>query len=239
MNKTAQEAVQAMRELNYPEHVIQGFLMNYQDESGFRADVVEAEPNVHGTRGKGIYQLTGDRRKKFEEMYGDDWSVRNQIMFQDWELRNTEKSARDAIFSTDNAGEAGAAIVNTFLRPAEEHRASREASYLGRPPPVVDGVPPVEVKQNDQSLGEQVAGMVPEITGNESIDGAIGGIVADGVDTGVELAAQSAVSALFGSGGDAPPIPQPSTVAPPPMRPIQASGPVMFKIKRSKDKERR
>ena len=41
------------------------------------------------------------------------------------------KSIRpDAIMATGSAGEAAAAIVNTFLRPAEEHRARRASKYL-------------------------------------------------------------------------------------------------------------
>jgi hypothetical protein len=49
----------------------------------------------------------------------------------DVELAGSERSAASAIMSSRTAGEAGAAIVNRFLRPAEEHRARREASYLG------------------------------------------------------------------------------------------------------------
>lgn len=125
-----QEAVyQGLLERGFPEHVAQGIMMNFQDESGFKADIVEAEPNVHGTRGKGYYQLTGGRRDAFEDRYGDDWSTENQLDFLLWELDNTEKSARDKLFATETAGEAGAAFVTNFLRPAEKHRKERVARY--------------------------------------------------------------------------------------------------------------
>lgn len=222
MSNASQEAVAAMQELGYPEHVIQGFLMNYQDESGMRANAVESEDNVHGTRGKGIYQLTGSRKEQFESQYKGDWSIRNQVKFQDWELNNTETGARDAIFASKNAGDAGAAIVNKFLRPAEEHRAAREASYRGNPPPPTSGVP---------EPAEEAAG-VPEITGNETVDGLIDtmkGDVTDGLG-------QAALGALLGTGGNAPPPPPPMAMRPPPVR-QRAPGPI-FKITRPKQRDK-
>lgn len=115
-----------------PEHVAQGFMLNFQDESGFNIGIEEGEPNVHGTRGKGLYQLTGTRRDAFEAKYGNDYSVDNQLDFLMDELRGSESAAAQAIFNTQNAGEAGAAIVSSFLRPAEEHRARRSAAYQGQ-----------------------------------------------------------------------------------------------------------
>ena len=47
------------------------------------------------------------------------------------ELQGPEAAAWSKISGAQNAGEAGAAIVNHFLRPAEEHRASRASEYLG------------------------------------------------------------------------------------------------------------
>jgi len=113
-----------------PEQVAQGFMMNFEDESGFNIDITEAEDNVHGTRGKGIYQLTGARRDAFEARYGNDYSIDNQLDFMMDELNGSERGARDAIWGAGSAGEAGAAIVSRFLRPAEEHRVNRTNSYL-------------------------------------------------------------------------------------------------------------
>ena len=90
-----------------------------------------------------------------------------------------------------------------------------------------------EIKQ--PSIGEQVAGWVPPITGNEQWDKTIGGVVAEGVDMGVDAAVGSAVKALFGGGGGAP-LP-PAHVPPMPQQPRMPQQPIMFKIKRSKNQE--
>lgn len=121
-------------ERGIPEHVAQGMLMNIKDESGFKAHIEEYEPNVHGTKGKGLYQLTGDRREAFEARYGEDYSIDNQLDWLMYEWQNTEKSAFDKIMSTSNAGEAGAAIVTYFLRPAAQHRKKRVQKYMNATP---------------------------------------------------------------------------------------------------------
>lgn len=131
ISQVEQQAYDEMRARGIPDHIAQGFLMNFRDESGFRPDAVEGTPNAQGTRGKGLYQLTGARRDAFEAKYGNDYSVKNQIDFMMSELNGSEKSAWDKIQSAKTAGEAGAAIVTNFLRPAEEHRASRVAKYTG------------------------------------------------------------------------------------------------------------
>jgi hypothetical protein len=199
MNPVAQEAIATMKELGYPDHVIQGFLMNYQDESGLNPNIVEAEANVHGTRGKGLYQLTGARRTAYEERYGDDWSPRNQILFQDWELNNTEKRARDAIFAAKNPGEAGAAIVDKFLRPAEEHRINRMSKYTGNPPPIADysGVPPME--------GQTQEAGVPAVPEEQTMAGY----------ASTKLG-EYAINLLLGSPSPMAPLPPPPSMPPPP-----------------------
>lgn len=111
--------------------VAKAFVINFQDESGLVSDIVEHEPNVHGTRGKGLYQLTGSRRAQFEKRYGGDYSVDNQLDFLVWELNNTEKNAFEKIQQAGSTGEAAAAIVTHFLRPAEEHRQRRVRKYTG------------------------------------------------------------------------------------------------------------
>jgi hypothetical protein len=121
-------------ERGVPEHVAQGMLMNIKDESGFKANVEEYEPNVHGTKGKGLYQLTGDRREVFEARYGENYSIDNQLDWLMHEWQNTEKSAFDKIMSTRTAGEAGAAIVTYFLRPAAQHRKKRAQKYINATP---------------------------------------------------------------------------------------------------------
>lgn len=120
-----------------PEHVARGFAMNFNDESGFDPGINEIEPTVEGSRGGyGLYQLTGPRRRQYEAMAdraGRDYSDPDlQLDFLMQELQTTEKRAGERIMQAGSAGEAGAAIVNHFLRPAAEHRQSRTNRYLGR-----------------------------------------------------------------------------------------------------------
>lgn len=124
-------------------HIAQGFVMNMQDESGLDPSIIEAVPNVHGTRGRGLYQLTGPRRTAYESRYGEDYSIDNQLDWLMYELNGPEARAAERIYATSSPGEAGAAIVTHFLRPAAEHRDRRVRDYLGgggydpeRPPSV-------------------------------------------------------------------------------------------------------
>jgi hypothetical protein len=111
-------------------HIAQGFMSNFRDESAFKLDVEEAEANVHGTFGKGLYQRTGSRRASYEEQNGNDWSIDTQLDALMVELETSEKGAWGKIKNTKTAGEAGAAIVTDFLRPAAKHRRARVASYM-------------------------------------------------------------------------------------------------------------
>ena len=119
-----------------PEHIAEGFVMNFQDESGLNPGINETSPLVPGSRGGfGLAQWTGPRRKALEAFAAEkgmpvsDPGV--QMDFLMTELQGPEAGAWAKISGAQNAGEAGAAIVNDFLRPAEEHRASRAAEYLG------------------------------------------------------------------------------------------------------------
>lgn len=119
-----------------PEHIADGFIMNFQDESGLNPGINERNPVVPGSRGGfGLYQLTGPRRVAYEQFAADRGvdpaDVDAQLDFLMYELQGPESKAAQSIFSAQNAGEAGAAIVNQFLRPAAEHRTSRSNRYLG------------------------------------------------------------------------------------------------------------
>lgn len=119
-----------------PEHIADGFIMNFQDESGLNPGINERNPVVPGSRGGfGLYQLTGPRRVAYEQFAAergvDPSDVDAQLDFLMYELQGPEAKAAQSIFSAQNAGEAGAAIVNQFLRPAAEHRTSRANRYLG------------------------------------------------------------------------------------------------------------
>ena len=119
-----------------PEHIANGFIANFKDESNLNPGINEAAPVVPGSRGGfGLAQWTGPRRKALEAFAAsqgkpvDDLNVQLDFLMQ--ELSGSEAGAAGAIMSAKNAPEAAAAIVNSFLRPAEEHRSRREAEYLG------------------------------------------------------------------------------------------------------------
>lgn len=122
-----------------PQHVAQGFVMNFQDESGLRTDINEIEPVVPGSRGGyGLAQWTGPRRvalERFAEGRGKDPSdMETQLDFLMTELRGPESRAAKAIYATDTPGEAATAVMNQFLRPAQKHRGARQARYEGAAP---------------------------------------------------------------------------------------------------------
>lgn len=131
--------VQGLVQRGLPQHVAEGFAMNAQDESGMNPGINEAAPIVPGSRGGfGLMQWTGPRRRQLEafaQQRGGNVADPNiQMDFLMSELGGSEAAAAQAIMGAGTAGEAGAAIVNRFLRPAEEHRARREAEYLGGAP---------------------------------------------------------------------------------------------------------
>lgn len=119
--------------------IADAFLMNFQDESGFDADITEGAPNVHGTRGRGLYQLTDTkpgvgRRSDYErwaKARGDNlYGVDSQLDFLMHELSGSESGAWKQIQQAGTTGEAAAMIVRKFLRPAKEHQTARAARYL-------------------------------------------------------------------------------------------------------------
>lgn len=127
---------QGLVERGLPEHVADGFLMNFKDESGLDPGINERNPIVPGSRGGfGLAQWTGPRRvalEKFAQARGANISDPNlQMDFLVEELRGPESAAAQKILAAKDPGSAAAAIVNNFLRPAEEHRTRRAAAYTG------------------------------------------------------------------------------------------------------------
>lgn len=119
-----------------PDHVADAFVMNFQDESGLNPGINEAAPIVPGSRGGfGLAQWTGPRRRQLEAFAAQRGTpvsdMDTQLDFLMTELQGPESGAAQSILSAQDAPTAAAAIVNKFLRPAEEHRARREAAYLG------------------------------------------------------------------------------------------------------------
>lgn len=134
-SRSGDHLVQKLVERGMPAHIAQGFVMNFRDESGFDPGINEIEPVVPGSRGGfGLYQLTGPRRVQYEE-YAQSKGLpfEDEDAQLDWlmmELEGSESRAAEKIYQTSTPGEAAAAIVRHFLRPAEEHRESRAARYL-------------------------------------------------------------------------------------------------------------
>lgn len=121
-------------ERGLPEHVANGFLLNFKDESGLNPGINERAPLVPGSRGGyGLYQLTGPRRVEYERFAQNRGVDPSDVDAQlDWlmhELQGPERGAAQSIMASRNTGEAAAAIVNDFLRPSPEHRNRRANSY--------------------------------------------------------------------------------------------------------------
>ena len=118
----------------------EAFVINMKDESGLKSDITEGAPNVHGTRGQGLYQLTDVRpgvgRRSdylnFMAQRGDNnlWSDDSQLDFAMWEYNNTEKANWAKVAQMQGVGNMAAGIAKYVLRPASEHLASRTAKYL-------------------------------------------------------------------------------------------------------------
>lgn len=131
----AADLIARLEQRNMPRHIAQAFVLNFQDESALDPGAIEGTPNVHGTRGFGLYQLTGPRRTAYERFAAERGVPPSDVDTQlDWlmhELEGPERRAAQSIFAAETSGQAAAEIVNRFLRPAEQHRAARERRYLG------------------------------------------------------------------------------------------------------------
>lgn len=119
-----------------PGHVADGFIANFQDESGLNPGINEAKPLVPGSRGGfGLYQLTGPRRVEYEAFAKnkgvDPSNVDAQLDFLVQEGQGSERGAFAKILAAPDTATAAQAIVNDFLRPAPEHRVERTARYAG------------------------------------------------------------------------------------------------------------
>lgn len=119
-----------------PQHVADAFVLNWTDESGLDPGINERAPLVPGSRGGfGLSQWTGPRRVALENFAAERGmpvgDADLQMDFLMHEMAGPEAAAARAILAAPDTGTAAAAIVNRFLRPAEAHRAAREARYLG------------------------------------------------------------------------------------------------------------
>jgi hypothetical protein len=113
--------------------VADAFVMNFQDESGLNSGVNEKAPVVPGSRGGfGLAQWTGPRRQALEAYAAQQGKPASdqdtQLDFLMSELHGPEAAAWQDIQAAPDTGHAAAAVVNKFLRPAEEHRVARKAA---------------------------------------------------------------------------------------------------------------
>ncbi len=125
--------VQGLVQRGMPEHIAQGFATNFKDESGFNTAAVGDNGNAFG-----LAQWNGPRKAALEQYaasMGKPASDMNvQLDFLMTELQGPEAAAWSKISGAPDAGSAAAAVLNHFERPAEEHRARREAAYTGGAP---------------------------------------------------------------------------------------------------------
>lgn len=107
-----------------------GILMNAHDESGFNPSIVGDNGNAFG-----LLQWNGPRKRALEQFAaqvgGSPADPRIQAQFTLYELNGPESAAGRALAAATTPGEAAAIFLNQFERPAEVHRARREAKYLG------------------------------------------------------------------------------------------------------------
>ena len=115
-----------------PQHIALAYMDSFQSESGLNPTINEIAPLVPGSRGgRGLYQLTGSRRRAYEAQYGDDYDVESQLDFLMAELAGPEAAAKEAIWATDNRADAVRAITAKFLRPAHDNSDARIGSWGG------------------------------------------------------------------------------------------------------------
>lgn len=122
------------------EHHADGMIMNMYDESKLDPGIEEGALNRHGTRGFGLVQWTdtspGIGRRSDLMRYAESKGrpandIDMQLDYLMIELNGSEKGAWNQIQATTNAGDAGAAIVSKFLRPAAQYRDQRIRNYTG------------------------------------------------------------------------------------------------------------
>lgn len=117
-----------------PSNVADAFVVNFQDESGLNPGINEAAPIVPGSRGGfGLAQWTGPRRVALEDFASQRGvapsDTNTQLDFLVNELKGSEAGAAKSILGAKDTAGAAQAIVNNFLRPAEQHRAERANRY--------------------------------------------------------------------------------------------------------------
>lgn len=111
-------------------HIAAGFAMNFVDESGLNPTAVGDNGNAYG-----LAQLNGPRMKDLKRYAASvGQPISNPEVQMDhlmYEVNGPEAAAWNHISKARNQQEAAVAVLNYFERPAEVHRARREAAYWG------------------------------------------------------------------------------------------------------------
>lgn len=153
---TGEAIVNGLVQRGMPPHVAQGFAMNFADESAFN-------PNAVGDNGNafGLAQWNGPRMaslQNYAAQAGTPASDPNtQLDYLMTELQGPEAGAMARIAATDTPQAAAQAVLNNFERPAEAHRARREASYAGGQMPgqsYAGGGNPITMSTQGQPQGD-------------------------------------------------------------------------------------
>jgi hypothetical protein len=117
-----------------PQHVAEGVVMNFQDESGLDTGIQEHAPRA-GRGGFGIAQWTGPRRVALEDFARaqakpvDDLDLQLDNFMR--ENVGEEAAAWQAVMNSPDRNTAAVNFVNKWERPASEHAAARTAKYSG------------------------------------------------------------------------------------------------------------
>lgn len=147
-----------------PAHIVEGFLMNFQDESGFDTSAVGDNGNAFG-----LAQWNGPRMRALQayaaSVGGRPSDPDIQMDFLMNELQTNESGAWGIIQQATDARTAAAAVLNHFERPAEEHRVRREAAYLGSSGNYVPDIASL-LGENTVLRPEDVMGLIDNLYGD-------------------------------------------------------------------------
>jgi Phage tail lysozyme len=200
---TPDEVIGGLQDRGMPAHIAEGFAMNIADESAFDTGAVG-----DGGEAVGLIQWNGKRKAALEafaaSVGGDPLDHDVQLDFLMYELGGPESAAWAKISKATTAGEAAALIVNHFERPAEEHRARREAKYLGGAAGFelrsgeMGSDAPVSVRSDSASVDSDVmtTGGTPLNMPVEAVGGATEGLTAEQVAQLVERVKQAPEKAV-------------------------------------------
>jgi len=196
-----------------PQHVAEGVVMNFQDESGLDTSIPGDNGNAYG-----LAQWNGPRRVRLHDYARSRGTSADDLDTQlDYFMRENvgpEAAAWKQVMAAPDRNSAAVAFVNHWERPATKHAVARTAKYSGSraapaSPYALQGPPPhAQHPPNPQvGTGGYVApgapttqpGASPPPAGGKdkygkAIAGALGGMAGAGAP-------------VLGEGGNAPQMP--------------------------------